>query len=148
MFLSLIDSRERSLEASNMTITKRTITARLLLVAILAKSYLICVDSLVLPTQQQQCRGILKQWQCPHLPNPLSRPNGISDLSSKISQKRNENRCSSAVYSSTNPSENPALSTNGVNELSGNLENDENEAAPTKTRKLERLRKSMPLIKS
>jgi len=62
----------------------------------------------------------------------------------RSAKKRNENRCSSALYSSTNPSENPALSANGVNGLSGNSESDENEAAPTKTRKLERLRKSMP----
>lgn len=129
-----------------MAIINRTFTAGLLLLAILANTLITYVDSLVLPTQQKQrqrCDGFAgKQCQ-----TSLSLKANISGLSTTIIKRRTENRCPSALYSSTeatNSSDNPKAETNGVNGAGANFENNENETAPTKTRKLERLKKSMP----
>mmetsp|Transcript_3729 Transcript_3729/g.9759 ORF Transcript_3729/g.9759 Transcript_3729/m.9759 type:complete len:608 (-) Transcript_3729:49-1872(-) len=134
-----------------MATINRTARAGVLLAAILINTLLVDVDSLVSPTQQQkryQCLGIAgKQSQLQYSLNTLSRPKGVSSLPTTISQRRNENKCFSGLYSSTeatNSSDNPTPATNGISGSDGSSVNGANETPLTKTRKLERLKKSLP----
>jgi len=120
-------------------------------VAILANTLLVGVDSLVVPTQQQQqpCRGIQRNQrrQPQSLLQPLSLP-------TTIRHQRIENQCSTALYSSTestSPPEDPSIAVNGVNGSSSKNSEDSDATTSTGTgttttesRKLERFRKSLP----
>jgi MATE family multidrug resistance protein len=152
--------QKRFLATPKMTTTKNRTTTPLglLLVAILANTLLVGVDSLVLPTQQQQqqpCRGIQRNQR--RRPQLLLKP---LSLPTTISQQRNEKQCSSALYSfteSTSPPEDPSIAVNGANGSSKTSEDGDDDgdattaisistatATTTQTRKLERFRKSLP----
>jgi len=142
---------------TEMTTNKRTTPLGVLLVVILASTLVVGGDSLVFPTQQQrqqQHRQGFERNQRQKSPLSLSRSRCISGLPTTVSQQRIENQYTSALYSSTDtdkdtttPSEDPSTAVNGANESVKNSEGvvDVDDATSlTQTRKLERLRKSLP----